>query len=80
MASVLPQLAGTTAIMIVDNASTDETALVAGKLAASHPAVKALREDELGLSAARNCALQHAGSEYVLFLDDDAVAEPGWLA
>lgn len=77
--SVLPQLDETTQIMIVDNASTDETALVSGKLAAAHPAVKALREDELGLSAARNFALQHARSEYVLFLDDDALADPGWL-
>ena len=32
-----------------------------------------------GLSGARNSGLEHVGSDVVVFLDDDAAAEPGWL-
>lgn len=33
-----------------------------------------------GLSGARNTALELVGGDVVVFLDDDASAEPGWLA
>jgi GT2 family glycosyltransferase len=33
-----------------------------------------------GLSGGRNTAIAHASGEVVVFLDDDAIAEPGWLA
>ena len=77
--SVLPQITGDTEILIVENASTDGTPEVAARLSAAHPRVRVCREDEVGLSAARNTALREARGRYVLFLDDDAVAEPGWL-
>lgn len=32
-----------------------------------------------GLSGARNTALEHVAADVVIFLDDDASAEPGWL-
>jgi glycosyltransferase involved in cell wall biosynthesis len=67
-------------LLIVDNASTDDTPAVAVRLAVAHPQVKVWREEELGLSAARNAALKLARGRFVLFLDDDATAEPGWLA
>jgi len=78
--SVLPQMTDKAELLIVDNASTDNTPAVAAQLAADDPRVKVWREGELGLSAARNAALKLARGQFVLFLDDDATAEPGWLA
>ena len=78
--SVLPQMTDETELLIVDNASTDDTAEVATRLAAGHPRLTVCRENEIGVSAARNTALKKAHGQYVLFLDDDATAEPGWLA
>ncbi len=78
--SVLRQMTGDAELLIVDNASADDTPIVAARLAATNPQVEVIREAELGLSAARNAALKQARGEFVLFLDDDATAEPDWLA
>jgi glucosyl-dolichyl phosphate glucuronosyltransferase len=68
-------------VLVVDNASTDETANVCAELAREAGGVlRAVREDRLGLSAARNRALAEARGAVVAFLDDDAVPRPGWLA
>jgi hypothetical protein len=45
------------------------------------PHVEALANAQAqGLSGARNTGMGHASGDVVAFLDDDAVAEPGWLA
>lgn len=77
--SVTRQINDDTDVLIVNNASTDDTPRVAAALAAAHPHVRVVEEPLLGLSYARNTALALAASQYVVFLDDDAVAEPGWL-
>ena len=79
IAAVLSQLTADSELLLVDNGSTDNTAQIVAK-AAEHPQVREICEKELGLSAARNAALASARGRYVLFLDDDAVPEPGWLA
>ena len=77
--SAAEQARNGTEILVVDNASTDATPEVAAKLAAHFPCVKVVREAELGLSAARNTALRQGKGTFVIFLDDDAIALPGWL-
>jgi glycosyltransferase involved in cell wall biosynthesis len=78
--SVLPQLQDDTELMVVDNGSTDHTADLVRQFAADHPAVRYLIETSTGLSIARNTAMVQARGQYVIFLDDDATVEPGWLA
>jgi glycosyltransferase involved in cell wall biosynthesis len=77
--SVLPQLGPDTELLIVDNASTDETPQIAAALAAHNPAVRVWRETTLGIPSARNAALLQARGRHILFFDDDELAEPGWL-
>ncbi len=77
--SVLAQRTSTAELLIIDNASTDSTLEFASQLARENKNVRAIHEPELGLSAARNAALKNAWGKFVIFLDDDAVAVPGWL-
>jgi glycosyltransferase involved in cell wall biosynthesis len=77
--SVLPQMTDETELLIVDNASTDETPEVAARLAADNSRLTVCRENEIGISAARNTVLKKARGQYVLFFDDDEMADAGWL-
>ncbi len=77
--SILAQAQAETEILLVDNASTDDTPAVVAALKTAHPAISSWREPRLGIAHARNAALAKARGEYVVFLDDDEIAEPGWL-
>ena len=68
-------------IVVVDNGSTDETSSVIKQFqrGARYP-VRSCIEEQLGLSHARNRGVAEARHELVIFLDDDAVPTPGWLA
>lgn len=65
-------------ILVVDNASTDQTRSVVKQVGLGR--VRYLYEPELGLSRARNTGYRHARGRYIAYLDDDAEADPGWLA
>jgi GT2 family glycosyltransferase len=67
-------------VLVVDNASRDGTPALLADLASRHPDLRVVREPELGLSAARNRGLAEARADVAVFLDDDAVPRPGWLA
>jgi glycosyltransferase involved in cell wall biosynthesis len=59
-------------IVVVDDASTDETATVLDAIAAADSRVRVVRNVEPGgAAAARNRGLDEAGSGFVAFLDDD---------
>jgi len=67
-------------LLVVDNASTDDTLEVARAIAARHPGrVRVAVEPTLGLSSARNLGVRLARGSWIAFLDDDAVPAPGWL-
>ncbi len=68
-------------VLVVDNASTDDTpAVLAALEARADGHVRVLHEPRLGLSHARNRGLAAADGDVVAFLDDDAVPRAGWLA
>ena len=68
-------------VIVVDNASTDETASVAYDHWPSHaPApLRVLREGRLGLNNARECGFEAARYEIVVFVDDDNSLTGDWL-
>jgi glycosyltransferase involved in cell wall biosynthesis len=64
-------------VIVADDASTDDTAVVA----ASHPRVRVVRSDRnLGPAGARNLALRETSAELVAFLDADDRWLPTYLA
>jgi glycosyltransferase involved in cell wall biosynthesis len=62
-------------IIVVDNASTDDTADVARAYGAA-----VLYEPRRGPAAARNCGLHHASGSIIAHLDADTVPSRRWLA
>jgi glycosyltransferase involved in cell wall biosynthesis len=68
-------------IVVIDNACSDDTPRILSD-SGWHPLgvpVRIVREMRLGLSNARNRALEEASGEYLLFIDDDETPDPGWL-
>jgi len=66
-------------ILIVDNASEDDTRMVVEAATAQMSNLLYLHEQQLGLSHARNTGIENARGELVAFLDDDAAPQPDWL-
>jgi glucosyl-dolichyl phosphate glucuronosyltransferase len=67
--------------LVIDNASTDGTANAVDELARSaHFPVRRVLEPRLGSSFARNRAVDETQSEFLFFIDDDAIAERDWAA
>lgn len=67
-------------IIIVDNASTDETPSVIEQLVeAESVPIRGVREVRKGVSFARNRGISEARGEWIAFFDDDQEAEPDWL-
>ena len=68
-------------VVVVDNASSDGTALVAqGASRLSPRPFSVIREEAPGLSRARNLGVRHARGSLLLFTDDDVEVRPGWIA
>ena len=62
-------------VVVVDNGSQDPT--VAQVVAES--GFRYVREDRPGLDWARNCGIKAAQNDIIAYIDDDALATPGWL-
>jgi glucosyl-dolichyl phosphate glucuronosyltransferase len=67
--------------LVIDNDSTDHTAAVVEQFSRASPLnCRRIFEPRLGSSFARNRAIDEAAGDFLLFIDDDAVAEPAWAA
>src|SRR5690606_4177408 len=76
----LTPVAGTTTeIVVVDNASTDDTTTVAESVLGPYP-LRVVRESNLGLNHARNRGARESRHEFLVFLDDDMEVHEMWLA
>jgi len=75
--SVLEQTWENLEIVVVDDASNDETPALLDELAVKYSHLRVVRNEESRLAAAsRNIAIRHAKGEYVTGLDDDDYWRP----
>lgn len=66
-------------LIVVDNNCSDGTPAVVSRYESSLP-VRRIVEPKQGHSNARNCAIDHARGDYLIWTDDDVLVEPDWLA
>ncbi|WON74100.1 glycosyltransferase [Nitrosospira sp. Is2] len=67
-------------VIIIDNASVDDTRNYLRYLARSKPAVKVVLNDEnSGFAAANNQGLRMAQGDYLVLLNNDTVVPKGWV-
>jgi predicted nucleotidyltransferase len=76
--SLVDQVRPPDQVVVVDNASEDDTSAVALSFARQLN-LTLLREETVGIPQARNQALKHCTGDLVAFFDDDCKAEPHWL-
>ena len=65
-------------IIVVDNASTDNTRQLTFDIQRKIK-VRYLYENKRGIPYARNCGVQSASGDLIVFIDDDAIADENWL-
>ena len=77
LASVMPQARGAEAEVLVVSDGPDRSTATIAEL---HSARLLCLPEPRGLNAARNAGIRAAGSDLIVFIDDDIEAPPSWLA
>jgi GT2 family glycosyltransferase len=63
-------------ILVVDQSPLEDVSLA--RRVAAWPELAVRRDPGRGLSRARNLAWRHLSTEWIAFIDDDCLVEPGW--
>lgn len=66
-------------VIIVDDGSTDVSYEVSKQLSRKYPNVRVFRQENKGVSAARNLGIEKAQGEYIMFVDSDDTYVPNAL-
>ena len=80
IASIADQTFTDWELLLIDNASTDESPSIAQGWADRTPRIKLLREPHIGIAHALNTGLVHAQGRYVARMDADDISLPERLA
>lgn len=74
-----PELASTVEVIVVDNGSTDTTPAVLESARQALVRLRVVQEPVAGISLARNRGIAETDADIVVFLDDDATVQLGWI-
>ncbi|MFK7901044.1 MAG: glycosyltransferase family 2 protein [Cyclobacteriaceae bacterium] len=66
-------------IIVVNNNSTDDTSEIVKKHIQSFDSLEEIIEKKTGLSIARNTGYKKSNTDWVAYLDDDAIAHEDWI-
>jgi hypothetical protein len=78
IAEAAPPLTAEWQVLVVDNAGCARTQAIAHSFTGRLP-IEVLVEPKAGLSHARNAAISHQKSDYLIWTDDDVAVSPLWL-
>jgi glycosyltransferase involved in cell wall biosynthesis len=67
-------------VVIVDSGSPEPARAELVELARDHPGASLIRVEEPGVSAARNAGAAAATTDYIAYIDDDAIPAENWVA
>lgn len=67
-------------VLIVDSGSPEPARSELVELARPYPGARLIRVEEPGVSAARNAGAAAAATDYIAYIDDDAVPAENWVA
>ena len=67
-------------VVVVDSGSPEPARTDLALLVANYPQVRLIRVDQPGVSAARNAGAATAETEYIAYIDDDAIPADDWVA
>ncbi len=77
--SLIKQSYSNIEIILVDDGSTDSSAMLCDKWATVDTRIKVIHQANGGLSAARNTGLNHAAGEYICFVDSDDFVQKDYV-
>jgi len=67
-------------ILVINDASTDNTKVVVEEIISnSHFPIRYFSEDGGGIARARNRGIEESSGDWIVFFDDDQIAETSWL-
>lgn len=66
-------------IIVVDDGSSDRTPEILARMSTDHPEIRVLRQENAGVSAARNAGISAATGKWLMTLDDDDYIDSGML-
>jgi len=77
--SILAQSVCDFELILVDDGSPDNCPAICDEYAKRDARIRVLHKQNGGVSSARNCGLDHAAGDYVVFIDSDDSVEPDYL-
>ncbi len=79
IAAVLQQTFSDYELLLMENASSDNTYEIANSYSEKYPNIKSYKLDGKGICYARNCGLEKATGDFIVFLDHDDKISPDHL-
>lgn len=76
--SILQQTFPDFELLLIDDGSPDQSGAICDRLAETDSRIRVIHKENGGVSSARNCGLDHATGEYIMFSDSDDYVAPDW--